>query len=136
MDLVSRFKDFYGFSSGLFGRPERKEHFDLTAIFGQSGQMMPQELDVEALINPLGMGTGTDVSMTRWIHREATSLSVRTPLGFMAAVDNALERMEREARTLADPAQATVVEQARRELTRFQADSRLAWETANALQQG
>jgi hypothetical protein len=125
MDLVSRLKDFYGFSSGFFGKPERKEHFDLTAIFGQSSQMLPQEMDVEALINPLGIGSGTDTSMTRWIHRDATSMAVHTPLGFMAAVDSALVRMEREASALADPTQATVVEQARRELTRFQADSRL-----------
>ena len=136
MDLVTRLKDFYGFSAGFFGKPERKEHFDLASIFGQSSQMVPQELDVEALINPMGLGTGTDASMARWVQRDGTTLAVRTPLGFMAAVDTALERMEREVRSAQDPAQANTLEQGRRELTRYLADSRLAWETTNALQQG
>lgn len=136
MDLVTRLKDFYGFSTGFFGKPARKEHFDLASIFGQSSQMLPQELDVEALINPMGLGTGTEASMARWIQRDGTSLAVRTPLGFMAALETALDRLEREARSAQDPAQANKLEQCRRELNRFLPDSRLAWETANALQQG
>lgn len=136
MDLVSRLKDFYGFSAGLFGLPSRKEHFDLVSIFGQSGQQVLQDLDVEALINPMGLGTGTDSLLAKWSQPELTSPDVRTPLGFIGAVESGMQSIRDAEKAAQDPASATLLKQGLRELSQFQSNAMLAWETANALRQG
>lgn len=137
MDLVSRFKDVYGFASGLFGRPIRAEHFDLASIFGQSnGSQLPQELDVEALINPFGVTTGSQAVLARWVQPELRSPEILTPLGFIAAVDAGIATLREAAKVTQDPAQAALLKQGERELSQFHDNARLGWETANALRKG
>ncbi len=137
MDLVSRFKDVYGFASGFFGRPIQAEHFDLASIFGQSATtQLPQELDVEALINPFGVSTGTQALLARWAQPELESPDIRTPLGFLGAVEASMGTLREAAKTAQDPAQATLLKQGERELSQFHANAMLGWETANALRKG
>ena len=136
MDLVSRLKDFYGFASGLYGGIARKEHFDATAIFGNATQLLPQELDVEGLVNPLGLGTGTDAALSKWAMPELSSMQLSTPLGFIGAIENGLVSLRQAEKALQDPAQSALVKQGVRELSQFHANAMLGWETANALRQG
>ncbi len=136
MDLMSRLKDFYGFTSGFYGGIARKEHFDASAIFGTASQLQPQELDVEGLVNPLGLGTGTEAVLNRWSLPEWSSAQLSTPLGFIGALEGSMVALREAEKSLQDPAASAVVKQGLRELSQFHANAMLGWETANALRQG
>ncbi len=137
MDIHSfSLKDVYGFASGLFGRTQRAEHFDLVSIFGNAPQELPSELEVQALLDPYNLGSATDNVLNRWAQLELKAPEIRTPLGFLGAVSSAMTTLRSAEGAAQDPADAAALRQALRELSAYEANAQVGWEGANALQAG
>jgi hypothetical protein len=136
-DLLSRFGDTYGFSLLKHNKPGRAEHIDLKAIFGETTQRMPSELEVQGLKNSFAIGTGTDALLNEWACAlPVLSQEVRTPLGFGQCVGDALASLRQAAKAAPDPAAALELRRGAQELAAFLSDHELAWATAHQLQQG
>ena len=137
MDIRSlSLSDLYGLARGLFGGPTRAEHFDMESIFGSTSRESLRELEIEALRDPFGVASSTDLLLDKWAQMELTAPEVRTPLGFLTALDGAIGALRQGESQAQSPADAAAMRQALRELSAYHANAMVGWEGANALQAG